>query len=111
MDNSITIECPNCHAVSPKEAYFCYNCGRQLRSKPEEITFWKQILVYTVSFFLAPFGLGYVFKYLKQDDIKSKIVGYVALALTILAIGLTLWYGNKVIRSTYQSLNLINSIY
>jgi hypothetical protein len=51
----------------------------------------KQIIVYLISFFLAPLGLWYAWKYLKQDDRKSKIIGAVVIALTIVSIAFAIW--------------------
>lgn len=65
---------------------FCPNCGNTLRERPLSTSFGKQLLIYSISFFLPPFGLGYAFKYLKQDNPRSKIVGVIAILLTILSI-------------------------
>jgi TRAP-type C4-dicarboxylate transport system permease small subunit len=72
-------------------ANFCSNCGKALRKLPPATSVSRQILVYLVSFFLAPLGLWYAWKYLKQDNRKSKIIGVVAIALTLAAIALALW--------------------
>ena len=65
---------------------FCPNCGNTLRIKPLPTSVLKQLLIYAVSFFLPPFGLGYAFKYLRQDDRKSRIIGIISIILTILSI-------------------------
>ena len=65
---------------------FCPNCGNTLRVRPLSTSIGKQLLIYAVSFFLPPFGLGYAFKYLKQDDTKAKIVGVISILLTILSV-------------------------
>jgi len=46
----------------------------------------KQILIYLVSFFLAPLGLGWGVKYIRSKDSKVKAIGVVAILLTVLAI-------------------------
>jgi TRAP-type C4-dicarboxylate transport system permease small subunit len=51
----------------------------------------RQIIVYLISFFLAPLGLWYAWKYLKQDDQTSKTIGAVAIILTLVAVALTIW--------------------
>jgi uncharacterized membrane protein len=65
---------------------FCPNCGTTLRGRPLSISVWKQVLVYSISFFLPPLGLGYAFSYLKAKDNKSKVVGTVAIILTVISI-------------------------
>jgi len=64
-----------------------------------------QAVIYFVSFFLAPFGLGYVFKYLKSGGKIERRVGYIALALTILAIVIELWVGGAFFNAQVQALH------
>jgi hypothetical protein len=71
-------------------ANFCPNCGKPLRIMPPATTVSRQIVVYLVSFFIAPFGLWYAWKYLKQDDKKSNIIGVVVIVITIAAIAVFL---------------------
>src|SRR3990167_9222833 len=65
---------------------FCPNCGNILRVKPLSTSPLRQLVIYAVSFFLPPFGLGYAFKYLGQNDRKSRIVAIISIILTILSI-------------------------
>ena len=65
---------------------FCPNCGNTLRERPLSTSLGKQLLIYSISLFLPPFGLGYALKYLKQDNSKSKAVGIIAILLTLLSI-------------------------
>jgi hypothetical protein len=62
-----------------------------LKKKPLSTALSRQVIVYLVSFFLAPFGLWYAWKYLKQEDNKSKIIGVTAIALTAISIALAIW--------------------
>jgi TRAP-type C4-dicarboxylate transport system permease small subunit len=82
-------------------ANFCSNCGKSLRVLPSATTVSRQIIVYLISFFLAPFGLWYAWKYLRQDDRTSRIIGTVSLALTIVAVALA-------IRATAGPFSLVN---
>jgi hypothetical protein len=83
--------CSTCSAPIPSSANFCPNCGRGLKKKPLSTALSRQVIVYLVSFFLAPFGLWYAWKYLKQEDNKSKIIGVTAIALTAISIALAIW--------------------
>jgi hypothetical protein len=58
---------------------------------PPSTSVSRQIIVYLISFFLAPLGLWYAWKYLKQEDQTSKIIGAVAIVLTLVAVALTIW--------------------
>jgi hypothetical protein len=91
METLPEIICPSCCAPMLSSANFCSNCGKALRALPPATSVPRQILVYLVSFFLAPLGLWYAWKYLRQDDRKSKIIGTVAIALTIAAVAAALW--------------------
>ena len=70
----------------------------------------RQIIVYLISFFLAPLGLWYAWKYLKQDDQTSKIIGTVALALTIVAVSLTIWMTAGLYISVSQYYNSLRGL-
>ena len=98
MDSLIV--CPKCKAAVSPEDYFCRNCGKALKSKPLSTSVGKQIVIYLVSIFLPPFGLGPAVRYLKQPDSKSKIIGWVAVALTVLSIILVIWLSIKTVNDT-----------
>lgn len=105
MEPNIQIFCPKCKSEIFEENYFCPNCGQVLRSKPADTGIPKQILIYLVSFFLAPFGLGYVFTYLKQPDKKTRRIGIAALVLTILAIVSTIFLAKGFLEFEYGMIN------
>ena len=91
--------CPTCHLAMQSTWYFCPNCGKQLAEPPVVISIPKQFLIYLVSFFLSPLGLGWALKYIKHPDRKVRIVGAISLFLTFLALGLTFFYINKAMQS------------
>ncbi len=97
--------CPACHASVPAGDLFCPNCGKPLKAAPLGTTIWKQIGIYSVSLFLPPFGLWYVWKYLRSGDKKAREIGIVALVLTILSIAVTIWTSVALVNSFNQTLN------
>ena len=107
MDTIKEILCPSCLAVLPVNAYFCSQCGTKLKESPVSISASKQIIIYFISFFLAPFGLVYVFRYLKQSGHKARKIGIVALILTILAVALMIWTTKEFMSSYYGLLNTL----
>ena len=109
MESISQKQCPKCKAESSETAYFCYNCGQSLKPRPESTSVSKQALIYFVSFFLAPFGLGYAFKYLNRTDRKSKTIGTVSLVLTVLAIITVIFTAKTFIEQEYGVINLINN--
>jgi len=84
MDNNLL--CPTCRFKTQSEWFFCPNCGKELKEKIPVISIPKQILIYSVSFFLTPLGLGWGLKYVRSKDSKIKTVGIISIVLTILAI-------------------------
>jgi uncharacterized membrane protein YvbJ len=99
------IKCKECGHEISDEALTCPNCGKPQKDKPSEVSISKQTYVYFVSLFLPPFGLWYVWKYLKQKDQKSKKIGWGALILTVVSLAITIWLTQKTIDSLNQSLN------
>ncbi|MBI5913530.1 hypothetical protein HY839_03795 [Candidatus Azambacteria bacterium] len=102
------IVCSSCQAVAPAEANFCAQCGKKLKNAPLSTSVGKQIFIYLVSFFLAPFGLGYAFIYLKQPDAKARTIGAVSLALTACAIVAVIWIATAFMKSLYGQFNTLN---
>jgi hypothetical protein len=97
--------CRHCKVnISPSD-YFCPNCGKKLREKPQSTVLLKQLLVYFISFFLPPLGLWPAIKYLKQPDQKSKTVGLIAVALTIISIALTMYLSVGLLNSLNEQIN------
>lgn len=76
------------------------------------ITVWKQIFIYLVSFFLAPLGLGWGFAYIRSKDLKVRIVGLIAITLTVISVVL-LFYSFKSFADQYGKIlnNLGGGLY
>ena len=86
MDNPK--KCKYCNQTIEETWFFCPTCGKEIMSKPPDTSIAKQILIYLVSFLFAPFGLGWAIKYMWSKDNKAKLVGFISLVLTILAISM-----------------------
>jgi predicted amidophosphoribosyltransferase len=94
--------CPQCHFQIQSTFYFCPNCGKNLKPAPLSTSIGRQIGIYAVSIFLPPLGIVPGMKYLLQKDSNAKLVGIIAILLTILSSGITVWY-------TIQFINQINT--
>jgi hypothetical protein len=77
---------------------------------PPATSISRQVVIYLISFFIAPFGLWYAWKYLRQDDKKSKIIGVVATALTIVAVATAIWTMKELVNSVNQSLHSLSGL-
>lgn len=84
MDN--TLLCPACQFKTQSDWFFCPNCAKELKEKIPVISISKQILIYSVSFFLSPLGLGWGLKYVRFKDRKIKTIGIISIVLTVLSI-------------------------
>src|SRR4051794_33424105 len=76
--------CPFCKAQITPELNFCPVCGKQLKELPFGISLGKQIGIYLMSVLLPPLGLWPGIKYLMKKDSKAKMVGAIAIILTII---------------------------
>jgi len=83
MENT---SCNFCQFKTQSSWFFCPNCGKELKEKALVVSVSKQILIYCVSFFLAPLGLGWGIKYVRSKDKRIRSIGIISIALTILAI-------------------------
>ncbi len=68
-------------------------------------TVGRQIFVYFLSFFLPPLGLWPGIKYLKQGSEKSRMIGFIAIFLTIISTAITVWFTLGFINIFNQQLN------
>ena len=80
--------CSGCKQPVQISWNFCPNCGNILHARPLSTSIGRQLVIYAISFFLPPFGLGYAIKYLQQEDKKTKMIGIISIVLTILSLGL-----------------------
>ncbi|MEP7167245.1 MAG: zinc ribbon domain-containing protein [Candidatus Woesebacteria bacterium] len=81
--------CPQCHQPIKSTDYFCANCGKKIKEVPPATTVMRQALLYLGSIVLPPMGIVWGIKYLKQPDQKSKLIGIVAMVLTVLSFIIT----------------------
>ena len=84
------ITCPHCQFPILDSFYFCPNCGKKRKEPPVSTTIGKQIGIYVLSVLLPPLGLWPGIKYLLQKDQKAKIIGIIAIVLTILSTIITI---------------------
>lgn len=94
--------CPACHiAVRPTD-YFCFNCGKNLHAAPPGTTSADQTKLYLGSIFLAPMGIFWGLRYLRDGRQKSKIVGIVAMALSVVTFIIA-------VKFTVNTVNTLNT--
>ncbi|MDP3998415.1 MAG: zinc ribbon domain-containing protein [bacterium] len=97
--------CPYCQFPLISAYSFCPSCGKPLKPQPLETGPLKQAIIYVVSFFLPPFGLGWGFKYLRQEGDQAKRIGLIAIILTFVSLILALWITVNIMSSVSQALS------
>lgn len=83
--------CSRCHLPVLEDFYFCPHCGKKFKDPPVSTSVFKQLGIYVISILLPPLGLFPGIKYLKQENPKAKIIGSVAIILTVVSIIITSW--------------------
>ncbi len=78
--------CPQCHQPIREQDYFCPNCGKNLKPAPPSTSVGKQIMLYVGSLLLPPIGVVWAVPYLRQPDTRSKMVGFITLAVTAISL-------------------------
>lgn len=89
IENTI---CLTCHQPILPAYYFCPNCGKEIKEKPEPISIVNQIGIYALSIFLPPLGLWPGIKYAKKKYPQARNVGIAAIVLTIISTIVSVWY-------------------
>ena len=109
MENDLL--CKVCGFNIQGDWFFCPNCAKELKEKTPVISVLKQILIYSVSFFLPPLGLGWGLKYIRSKDSKIKIIGIISIVLTVLSIILTIGVFKNFIDQYSKILNNLVPLY
>ncbi|MBI2031095.1 MAG: zinc ribbon domain-containing protein [Candidatus Levybacteria bacterium] len=99
------IICKACHKKNPTDFYFCPNCGKELKPKPLSTSIIKQLGIYLLSIFLPPLGLWPGIKYLKGVTANEKIVGAIAITLTLIVTIFSIWYTLELVKNFQSMLN------
>ena len=68
------------------EYYFCYNCGKNLHPAPLSTSIATQAWIYIGSVILAPMGLVWGLRYVRQPSSKAKMVGAISIILTVITL-------------------------
>ncbi len=100
-----TIFCPSCRQPVDTSVFFCPNCGKKIRSPPLSTSVTTQILLYIKTLLLPPFGIIWGYRYCRQSDRASKIIGYIVIVITIIE---TIWMTKvtvDIINSTTTQIN------
>jgi len=101
----IIFTCKYCAYPISKESFYCPHCGKKLREKPASLGILSLLLLFVLSTFLPPLGLGMTIRYIKAEDKTAKIVGWISLVLTISAIFITILLAKSMFEDLNQQIN------
>lgn len=87
-----TVACHTCRHIVDATFRFCPYCGKELKSAPASTSLLMQAGIYLLSVLLPPLGLWPGIKYARADNRKAKIIGAIAIMLTVISTAITLWY-------------------
>ena len=93
--------CPTCHQPVAPTDYYCANCGQNLRPTPPSTSLGSQVELYLKSILLPPLGIIWSLKYLKQKELKAKLVGLTMIIITVVELGL-------IAKTTINLINTVN---
>ncbi|HEX8923576.1 MAG TPA: zinc ribbon domain-containing protein [Patescibacteria group bacterium] len=80
------VVCPKCGQFIKTDDYFCSKCGQNIRPRPLSTSLSAQILLYLKTILLPPLGLVWGLRYLRQPDNASKIIGLIAVVITVIEV-------------------------
>jgi len=78
--------CPVCHVAVRPTDYFCYNCGRNLHPALPSLTMATLIPLFLGTIFLPPMGIIWGFRYVKQEGMQYKTVGFAMMVITVIIL-------------------------
>lgn len=102
--------CPYCKAVVEPVFRFCPYCGKPLEEMFLGIGVGKQIYVYFLSLLLPPYGIIWAMRYMKSPNPQVKTVAWVAIILTILSLGVSVWIILDVVKQVQNAMSKFNNI-
>ena len=96
--------CQYCKTQVEATAFYCPTCGKKIREKPLNTTFWFQVGLYAASILLPPLNLIWAVKYYKSPDPKAKKIGTVSLIITVFALIISLWIASALFKNISQQI-------
>lgn len=110
MDFQAKTFCPACGRAAGPTDNFCPHCGQEFNRQPLPVSFYGQVIAYAVSLLLPPFGLWYVFKYLRRGNSQAKRVAVIAAILTAISVIYAVYLFISIMNSVSQSIKELNGL-
>lgn len=97
--------CKFCSATVSVGDYFCRDCGKKLKEKPVSLGPLPLLWLFVLSAFLPPFGIGLSIKYIRDQNEKARVVGWVSLLITAIVIILSVQFTLSAMQTINQQIN------
>lgn len=97
--------CPFCHIGVRTTDFYCFNCGKNLHPKPLSTSIPSQVVLYLGSVFLAPLGILWGFRYIRQESSTSKVVGLIAGLLSLATVVIVLSIVGNLFNTVNEQIN------
>ena len=109
-----SVICKNCKQLVPSVSFFCPTCGKKIKEPPYKFSFLGVTGVVLESVLLPPMGIVPGIRYLRREETSAKMVGLLAIIITIAAtvfmVAFLMNYINSV-NSQLNDVNYLNNIY
>jgi len=97
--------CPRCHVAVRPTDFYCYNCGAEVQEKPVHVSIPEQLGLYLGSLILPPMGLFWGFKYYRKKGHQPKVVGLIAVLLTLTSTVVATIYSIQLMNQVSEQVN------
>ncbi len=105
-----TQTCKYCKNLIPENVFFCPVCGKKLKNPLLSTSIGKQLSVYAISLLLPPLGLVPGIQYLLSKDRTRKIIGIIAIVLTIISLVVSTIYLIKLYNNLTKQFNDLQNL-
>lgn len=101
LQETRVIHCKKCHIQVRSTDYFCFNCGENLQPAPPDTALATVITQFIGALILPPMGIVWGYKYIKSNDLKAKIIGWILIVGTIIELVI-------LTKITIETINTVN---
>lgn len=99
------MRCRYCAGAITTDDYFCPSCGKKLKEKPVSTDLWPLVWLFILSALLPPLGIGLTIRYIRSEEEKTKLIGWISLMVMAVALIVSIWFAKSVMDGFNQKIN------
>ena len=107
----VVVICKYCSLPISREDFFCPHCGKKLKDKPVSLGILSLSWLFILSTLVPPFGIGLTIRYIRAEDERARIIGWVSLGITVFALVTTVWISIGLMNTINQQMNSVMQSY